>query len=105
MSGVETAFAGMASRITPLRRTILTDEPIDRLEYHGSTAGLTLEYKDEIGLLRVIAGDEHRFLGITAAGFRIEFQSDRSLAAGRNGPVKLGHHTASAGHHFFYVQH
>lgn len=60
--------------------------------------------KDEVGLLRVVAGDYDRLLGFAVACFRIQLQSNGSLAAGRDCPVILGNRAASAGDHLFDIQ-
>lgn len=58
---------------------------------------MALENENEIRFLGVIASYHNGFFRVAAANFRVEFQSDRSLAAGRDSPVELGNGAASAG--------
>jgi hypothetical protein len=63
-----------------------------------------LKGENEIGFPGIIAGHHNRFFRIAGAGFRIQFYRDRSLSAGRDGPVVVGNEAASAGLHFLDIE-
>jgi hypothetical protein len=65
---------------------------------------MAFENKDKVRFLRVIAGNHNGFLCIAITNFRVELQCNRSLAARRDCPVKMGNGTTSAGEYLFYVQ-
>jgi hypothetical protein len=65
---------------------------------------MAFENENEIGLPRIVACNYNRFFRVAAAGFRVQFDCDRSLAAGRDSPVEMGNGAASAGEHLFYIQ-
>jgi hypothetical protein len=65
---------------------------------------MALKDEYEIGFLRIITGYHNGFFRVAAACFRIQFQCDRSLAPGRDCPVKVGNGTASTGEHLLYIE-